>query len=835
MRELPKTTYSGLTVILDKPSRFDKDGLISGYAGNFFNECLISTPSYLIHRGNIEVRTLDDRSELLDNTKCLLLLGPETIKQYNPSVTLNEQRGSPFIRDGITCIASYQPQDAYDRKAYEVDDESDDEEGEGSDDAVKSTHGKTQRKNWRFWLRQDIRKVVRLTREPLVQSSPEYHYWPTLEEIIRILTTTKGQDFYFDIETDSELQMTCFGFSLNGGKDVYVVPMIQTHHKPREYFYGELGTAKVLQALTVTLRDNTPVIHNAMFDLFVLIWRYGLPIHTKPYDTMLAHNRLCLEVEKSLGHVISLYTDLPYHKNEGVYEPHDLLGTQQLYEYNGKDVYAMTLVKPKIEEMSKKLKAESSIQLANRMVLPYLTVILQGMKLDTNKINSIADEHSRKNLQIERMMRILTGTEFNLNSPQQVGDYLYGNTKKQIEGLGLKKPEKDPTNEKTLQQILLKVEVPAIHCILQYRGNRKRISKVTIKSKRDIIPRYWYGIYTNQQLQPRLTGAYNLAGPNTMRLSCRKLLSSKSPFKSGYGDNTQNWEKYLRKIVIPDEGKVLTQIDQAGAEALIVAYLCRPGKFRDLFIHGIKPHIFVALHLFSDIWSKMPEIDNQALIRCLVAEPKHLKLVEGWSNIEKIIKDSDNWESERRYYYIAKQTCHSANYDIKARSFRLNTLQKSNGAVVLSHQQAEQYLEKYHKLFPEIREWHTRVVIEVRRTGILRNLFGHPRLFTGFKNESEYKEWYAFIAQSTVGQLTNIAITELQERLEAGDELLTLAGLDVLGNCHDSILNQNYPEHQGVVDKELQRHMNRLLVSPTGEEFYMKSEVKTSKVSWGDC
>ena len=67
---------------------------------------------------------------------------------------------------------------------------------------------------------------------------------------------------------------------------------------------------------------------------------------------------------------------------------------------------------------------------------------------------------------------------------------------------------------------------------------------------------------------------------------------------NGTGTNLQNPTKAICKIYEPDEGKIFCQADQAGAEALIVAYLCKPGPFRNLFLQGIKPHVFVALHNF---------------------------------------------------------------------------------------------------------------------------------------------------------------------------------------------------------------------------------------------
>lgn len=278
--------------------------------------------------------------------------------------------------------------------------------------------------------------------------------------------------------------------------------------------------------------------------------------------------------------------------------------------------------------------------------------------------------------------------------------------------------------------------------------------------------------------------------------------------------------------------RVFVQVDQSGAEALAVSYLCRHGKFRDLFLHGVKPHVFVALHVFAEQWSKMTElVDSNTLIRALVAEPKDLKNVEGWKKLDAVIKDSDNWEPAKRYYFIAKMICHAANYGMTARTFRINVLQKSDGAIAKSVPECEAMLTKYHNLFPEIRVWHSDVVAEVMRTSMLRNLFGHPRVFTGPKDQSSYKEWYAYIPQSTIGQITNYAFTEAQEEIFAG---MHPPDIDILENNHDSILAQCLPENKIYTGNLLSSKLNRALVSPRGEQFKMKSEAQWSETSWGD-
>lgn len=153
----------------------------------------------------------------------------------------------------------------------------------------------------------------------------------------------------------------------------------------------------------------------------------------------------------------------------------------------------------------------------------------------------------------------------------------------------------------------------------------------------------------------RDTTQYLIHGSKYSRLASRKLFNT-------IGGNLQNKDDSLKRIYFADDGKLLNQRDQAGAEALIVAYLCRDGNYRALFNNGIKVHVFVALHVFAYVWNE--EMSKEGLdIQCnidelLVTDIPSLKNNPWWKSIDSVIKDSDKWEPERRYYYIAKQICH---------------------------------------------------------------------------------------------------------------------------------------------------------------------------------
>lgn len=271
--------------------------------------------------------------------------------------------------------------------------------------------------------------------------------------------------------------------------------------------------------------------------------------------------------------------------------------------------------------------------------------------------------------------------------------------------------------------------------------------------------------------------------------------------------------------------KLLCQVDQSGAEALIVAYECRPGRYRSLFENGIKPHVYLGLQFYQHWEAQFPAIHE---IRKLSIPdiPKH----PGWKSLAKAIKASDDAPAARRFYYLYKQTCHSSNYAIKAKTFQSNLLEKSDGEVALSNYEAEVYLQIYHDSFPEIREWNASVVETVQRTGFLRNLFGFPREFTGFLwDEESYKEWLAFIPQSTVGCITNIAQVEMQQKIE-----LEKLDWDILNNKHDSFLCQSPEGEITTLATTMKTMIERDLVSSRGDKFRMKSEVYVGK-NWGKC
>lgn len=449
MRHKPRFNYSGLTIVLSHPSRFDlsKKELLSGRAGIFINEdCL--RPNF--NRWQCDIRTADTINEgLLEGTKGILLLGEKAFYTWASTEYQHylhqEQRGYLIsnILDGYITptITSFYPQDACDPEDFEsrfnpilkqdnfrerireIQRRIFTEETVVDLISEKRHHGKTARSNYKFWIREDCRKLLRIINYKGGNKEPipfNYCIYPCQNEAMEVLTKTKNTYLFLDIETDSELNITCFSFCLS--KVVYVVPIFRYN-----YSHAYTSLPHIFRALIIAMRDNTVVCHNSMFDLFVLAWKYNLPVGEKHYDTMLAHHRCWPEREKSLGHAISHLTLFErYHKDSGVFNPKNTEQERKLWEYNGRDVSSMMLVKAAIDDYSKDDPGlQASIDQANSMILPYLVVTIQGIRYSEIRRAAIVKYNDRLMTQYLRAIKLLVGPGIELlpTSHKQCTEY----------------------------------------------------------------------------------------------------------------------------------------------------------------------------------------------------------------------------------------------------------------------------------------------------------------------------------------------------------------------------------------------------------------------------
>lgn len=299
----------------------------------------------------------------------------------------------------------------------------------------------------------------------------------------------------------------------------------------------------------------------------------------------------------------------------------------------------------------------------------------------------------------------------------------------------------------------------------------------------------------------RLTTQYKISGTKNFRLASSKLLSY-------YGCNLQNPTDSLMECVVPDDGYVFLQPDQGGAEALVVAYECRRARFRKLFENNIKPHSYMALQIFTDMFR-----GDHPIARYKAVEPETFALYPEAKELLNRIKNSP------REYDLGKRVIHAKNYDMGPRTFQINVLELSEGSVVLSFKEAKEFLGIHSETFPEILEYQLEIRERLYAERKLRNLFGYPRIFGALWSNELLRDAYAFIPQSTVGTVTNIAYTELHHRIIK--EKLPWA---LRNNKHDSFLLEvpDTAEHKEMGMAYCRKHLGRELTSTRGETYQMR-------------
>ena len=490
MRTLPKFTYCGITVLLSNPSRFDLQDkrLLSRTAGTYVNGYCLQ-PEHNIMQ--CDVRTLDtvgSYADLLPNTKCIVALGLKSARlvsgNEDPNVTVNQLRGSPFKWHGIWCIPSYSPQDCFDLRDYEgaFNPEADVRflKKEKDDASGKHRRNATEPKNYKFWLQSDCKKAIRIVANngelpKLYETPPHYWIYPDIHEVIKLLETTRDAYLTLDIENDNAYNIYCVGLTFND-KDIYVVPVFRYDYT---LAYSLTDICRFFRALAVAFKHNTLTCHNSSHELFVFGYRYKIPFGHRNYDTMLSQNRCFVDIEKSLGHSITYWLYEPYHKDDATFQPANIRQEQQLWNYNGKDVFTTALIRKAQLAYAVKIPGlMSSIEQSNNSVYAYMVNSLLGIHFDDVERQRIIAENDKKMEQLLRMVRILADDLVLPTSNVQCVKYFHDKLGYKVVARSLKTRQPSLGKEHLYKLKLLYPDNAMINVINEYRRVQKETSSM---------------------------------------------------------------------------------------------------------------------------------------------------------------------------------------------------------------------------------------------------------------------------------------------------------------------------------------------------------------------
>jgi len=401
---------------------------------------------------------------------------------------------------------------------------------------------------------------------------------PTFTQAFEFLKTINATSTStcFDIETVGHQRITCIGWTLNPNSAI----CIPFRHSGLKLRWSEAEQIMLLNEMRSIFQNPriTKIAQNMHYDLHFLLPLLGFP-REPLFDTMYAHWLIHPDAKHDLGFLTSVYTSMPYHKDEFKdWQEKSLPHDQTLWEYNIKDVIATHRVQLKLRQDLLELGLYDFFV---GYIMPFRRVLFEmehrGLRVDTALRNSWIERIESDELpDVLWHIAELTGQELNPNSSKQIGDLLYYKLKIPVPKTAAGNWNLD---EKKLHE--LSARYP------QYRQLFDLILCARTLKAKDL------GTYLKAKLSPdgRMRCSYGT--------TVTGRLNSKSNFRNE-GTNLQNQPKKFRKLFLPEPGHVFVEPDLRQAEAMVMAYLMESDKLKQVFASGKKIHSEVARWIFGE-------------------------------------------------------------------------------------------------------------------------------------------------------------------------------------------------------------------------------------------
>lgn len=384
----------------------------------------------------------------------------------------------------------------------------------------------------------------------------------------------------FDTETTSlnELEAELIGMSFSYKKGLaYYIPISENQEEAQqtiELFRPFFEAENILK-----------IAHNLKYDAKVL-QNYNIDIKGKIFDTMIAHYLLNPDGRHGMDYLSEMYLDYKpvsiesligkKGKNQLTLREVDI-ETQTAYASEDADVTFQLY-----ELFAPQLGKENLEKLFYNVEMPLMRVLakieLTGVKLDNNWL-------AQESIDLENDLRILeakifelSGENFNMNSPKQLGEILFD--KMQLDPKAKKtKTGQYATSEDVLQKLSSKHEI--IASILEYRTLQKLKSTYVdaLPSQIDVKDNR---VHTTFAQTVAATGRLASVNPNLQNIPIRTLRGQQ-----------------IRGAFVSDEGKKIISADYSQIELRLIAEISGEQNMINAFQNDEDIHVSTAAKLFD--------------------------------------------------------------------------------------------------------------------------------------------------------------------------------------------------------------------------------------------
>ncbi len=292
--------------------------------------------------------------------------------------------------------------------------------------------------------------------------------------------------------------------------------------------------------------------------------RYGLSVANELFDTMVAHYLLQPELRHSLEYVSEAE-----------------LG-RRLAPCERPECFRACAIMRLYGHLKSRLSADGMDDLFRRVEMPLVRVLADmeyhGVRIDSSVLREISAEFSERMLEIERQIFRLAGHPFNVSSPKQVGEVLFGEMKI------TEKPKKTKTGqyvtgEEELQKVASKHEI--VRKILDYRALKKLSGTYVDALPLLVNPRTGH-IHTTFNQTVTATGRLSSSDPNLQNIPIR-------------GEDG----KEIRKCFVPEKGCLFFSADYSQIELRVMAHLSKDENMIEAFREKRDIHASTAAKVYK--------------------------------------------------------------------------------------------------------------------------------------------------------------------------------------------------------------------------------------------
>lgn len=410
----------------------------------------------------------------------------------------------------------------------------------------------------------------------------QYELVDSAEKIQELVTLLNGvAEFCFDSETTSldTLRAELVGLSFSVREfQAYYVPISSQRQEALEQ----------LEPFRQVFADanKTLIGQNIKYDYQVLK-NYGIDIHNKMFDTMVAHFLIMPDMRHNMDVLAQTYLNyspvsietLIGKKGKDQISMRDV-PLDQIKDYAAEDADVTLQLQRKFTPL---LKENALEPLFNSVEIPLIRVLgdieREGINLDVPVLRDFSAQLQNDIANVEREVQDLAGTRFNVSSPKQVGEILFDYLKI------VDKPKKTKTGQyATSEDVLGKLEKahPIVSKILDYRELVK-LKSTYVDTLPELVNPLTGRIHTSFNQVVAVTGRLSSDNPNLQNI----------PIRTERG-------RQIRKAFIPRDGDhLLLSADYSQIELRIVASISGDKNMCEAFQLGKDIHTATAAKVFG--------------------------------------------------------------------------------------------------------------------------------------------------------------------------------------------------------------------------------------------